>query len=295
MCLSFSIHRHCHCLHTHTHVPHITLASTYVIAPCPLFTSIVMQNTLFSFKHSHCLINNICHPGGKLSAVLPLLNKNASINCSLLRSWAIASLLNSCVKCVNSLVILSSRTVFYVNYFCNVCLKISSLSLLQPQALCPWKSCPYLLTEYWKLLPLHRLLLPFPITCHRQQCQNITSKSPIYKAKSTSYPPNFRLSQLNLIHAIRLASVVAVHLAPVFLGHHFPVHPVNLACLHIVGIMNVLVLLPLNAIHPALSSLHPSLQPLTLDDHNSRKTSPPATSGDKSSWLLHYQSPVLCH
>ena len=71
--------------------------------------------------------------------------------------------------------------------------------------------------------------------------------------------------------------------------------PSQLVCLHIVGIMNVLVLLPLNAIHPALSSLHPSLQPLTLDDHTSRKTSPPATSGDKSSWLLHYQSPVLCH
>ena len=47
-----------------------------------------------------------------LSAVLPLLNKNASINCSLLRSWAIASLLNSCVKCVNSLMKVSSRTVF---------------------------------------------------------------------------------------------------------------------------------------------------------------------------------------
>ena len=66
VCLLFSIHRHCHCLHTHTHVPHITLASTYVISPCPLFTSIVMQNTPFRFKHSHCLINNICHPGGKL-------------------------------------------------------------------------------------------------------------------------------------------------------------------------------------------------------------------------------------
>ena len=66
VCLLFSIHRHCHCLHTHTHVPHITLALTYVIAPCPLFTSIVMQNTPFRFKHSLCLLNNICHPGGKL-------------------------------------------------------------------------------------------------------------------------------------------------------------------------------------------------------------------------------------
>ena len=153
--------------------------------------------------------------------------QTTSINCSSLRSSGIGSLLNSCIKCANCLVIMSSRTVFYVNYFCNVYLKISSLYLLPPQTLCHLKSCPYSLTEYWKLLSLHRLLLLFPITCHRQQCQSITSKFPIYKAKSTSYLPNLRPSLLNLIHVIHLTSVVTVHLTPIFLGHHSPVHPAN--------------------------------------------------------------------
>ena len=185
--------------------------------------------------------------------------------------------------------------VFYVNYFCNVYLKTFNLYLLPPPTLCPWKTCPSSLTEYLKLLHLHRLLLHFPIACHQQQCQNTINKSLIYKAKSISYLPNFRPSPLNLTHVIRLVSVVEVNLVPIFVNHHSPVRPVKLGSLPIVGIMNVLVLLLSNAIHLARFSLHLILQPLTMPLHNSRKTFPPATSGDKSSWLFHYQSPVLCH
>jgi len=52
-------------------------------------------------------------------------------------------LLNFYVKCTNGLVIMSSKTVFYVNYFCNVYLKTFSLYLPQPQTPCPWRNSPY--------------------------------------------------------------------------------------------------------------------------------------------------------
>jgi len=52
-------------------------------------------------------------------------------------------LLNFYVKCTNGLVIMSSKTVFYVNYFCNIYLKKFSIYVLQPHTPCPWSNCPY--------------------------------------------------------------------------------------------------------------------------------------------------------
>ena len=100
---------------------------------------------------------------------------------------------------------------------------------------------------------------------------------------------------LNLIHVIHLVFVDVVALILAFLGLRFPVHLAALVCLHTVGIMSVLALPPTNASHLVLFSLTHILQSLTLPLYNSRKTSPPATSGDQSSWLFHHQSPILHH
>ena len=105
----------------------------------------------------------------------------------------------------------------------------------------------------------------------------------------------FLCSLLNLIHVISLVFVDVVALVLAFLGLRFPVHLAALVCLHTVGIMSVLALPPTNASHLVLFSLTHILQSLTLPLHNSRKTSPPATSGDQSSWLFHHQSPILHH
>ena len=50
---------------TRTHLPHITLASKYVIASCLLLHLLSCLNTPFLFKHRFCYLNNICHSGGK--------------------------------------------------------------------------------------------------------------------------------------------------------------------------------------------------------------------------------------